>query len=333
VATGVHSAWLTPHAEHDGAASESPLSSVDGEATGVPRPPLGASGLAPIECDSVHGSLQSGAGSRVFGVPVGGASRSASLRSGASASGTASRAFDAASSAMRRLDSAGMSGSGSGEPSVAQLASLTFAQGLAGGGDSSSSGSSSGGERGAAAASARRIETVSEEPELALTPHPVPAGLPDDDGVSSGCSGSGDVVQSNEAADRAWRADMAHLEVEGVLGGGGHGTVYLGTWRTLEVAIKTVVFEVRATLDCSGRICSYAWSSLSAARRAADAAWPMAWHVAVHQEHVWCCRLMTGGAAAILLLIKLHGRAAVGCTAKLTVSGLREPASRISCCS
>ena len=36
-----------------------------------------------------------------------------------------------------------------------------------------------------------------------------------------------------------------HLKIEGVIGGGGHGTVYNGTWRDLEVAIKTVVFEVR----------------------------------------------------------------------------------------
>jgi hypothetical protein len=36
-----------------------------------------------------------------------------------------------------------------------------------------------------------------------------------------------------------------HLEIEGAMCGSGRQVVYLGTWRGLEVAIKTVVFEVR----------------------------------------------------------------------------------------
>lgn len=35
-----------------------------------------------------------------------------------------------------------------------------------------------------------------------------------------------------------------HLEIEGVIGDSRHGTVYWGTWRGLEVAIKTVTFQV-----------------------------------------------------------------------------------------
>jgi hypothetical protein len=56
-------------------------------------------------------------------------------------------------------------------------------------------------------------------------------------------------LNSGEAAAKPLdqcRNDMEdqHLEIEGVIGGGGYGTVYCGTWRGLEVAIKTVVFEV-----------------------------------------------------------------------------------------
>jgi hypothetical protein len=36
-----------------------------------------------------------------------------------------------------------------------------------------------------------------------------------------------------------------HLEIEGAMCGTGRQVVYLGTWRGLEVAIKTVVFSVR----------------------------------------------------------------------------------------
>jgi hypothetical protein len=37
-----------------------------------------------------------------------------------------------------------------------------------------------------------------------------------------------------------------HLEVEGVIGPGRRGTVFWGTWRGLEVAIKSFEFEVRS---------------------------------------------------------------------------------------
>eukprot|EP00892_Ulva_mutabilis_P000662 jgi/Ulvmu1/10597/UM065_0051.1 len=49
------------------------------------------------------------------------------------------------------------------------------------------------------------------------------------------------------------RHDMEneHLEIEGVICDGGHGTVYWGTWRGLEVAIKTVTFQVPAS-EASG---------------------------------------------------------------------------------
>lgn len=49
-----------------------------------------------------------------------------------------------------------------------------------------------------------------------------------------------------------------HLEIEGVIGDGGHGTVYWGTWRGLEVAIKTVAFQVqhpRLSLGLSTCVC------------------------------------------------------------------------------
>lgn len=36
-----------------------------------------------------------------------------------------------------------------------------------------------------------------------------------------------------------------HLEIEGIIGDSDHGTVYWGTWRGLEVAIKTVAFQVQ----------------------------------------------------------------------------------------
>lgn len=51
-------------------------------------------------------------------------------------------------------------------------------------------------------------------------------------------------------ADRARRSDagLSHLHIEGAIGGAGAGTVYWGTWRGLEVAIKTVLVTVRPPL-------------------------------------------------------------------------------------
>ena len=48
--------------------------------------------------------------------------------------------------------------------------------------------------------------------------------------------------------------DMAdeRLEIEGVLGGEGHGQVFAGSWRGLEAAIKTALFQVRAARAAYG---------------------------------------------------------------------------------
>ena len=81
---------------------------------------------------------------------------------------------------------------------------------------------------------ARRVEEIIEAATHAK-----------DRSTSSGEGDSGVRSASTRRGDIA----NAHLQVEGVIGGGGHSTVYWGTWRGLEVAIKTVVFEVRARLS------------------------------------------------------------------------------------
>ena len=42
-----------------------------------------------------------------------------------------------------------------------------------------------------------------------------------------------------------------HLEVEGVIGQGRRGTVFWGSWRGLEVAIKSFEFEARFRSRCT----------------------------------------------------------------------------------
>ena len=62
--------------------------------------------------------------------------------------------------------------------------------------------------------------------------------------VHGSTSGSSSELARRTLEQTRHDVENEHLEIEGVIGDGGHGTVYWGTWRSLEVAIKTVAFQV-----------------------------------------------------------------------------------------